>query len=746
MLLPQSMTEIKIFGIRHHGAGSARRLIQAITDYSPDVLAIELPQDSEDLITTLNDTPHKTPLAFLYYNAAQVDQAIYLPLAVFSPEYQVIRYAHSKNIPLYCIDLPSSISLCSSNFKIDPEAGLNIQQKNMIADPIGYLANQAGFSDAEHWWESSFEQWTDHDQLFDVIQLMMGELRNQSGGLDDAETLYREIHMRSVIKSLIQKKYKKLAVICGAWHGPVLTLEFLHQTTKEKLPPLKTIKTQSCIIPWTYKHMSQQSGYNAGVRAPVWHEALYLDHESAASVFLTNAARTLRQKGVEVSPSTNIDAHRLSSNLAILRELPGPGIDELMDAVLHTYPSHAQLRISEFRQELLSGEHTGEIALSENSLPFCQQFHQKLKELRLKRFWKDIHEEQLHLDLRKEKQWASSQFLHYCALIDLNWARPGSSDITALGNFHEYWDFQFHPELEIELIKIGLYGNNLESAGLAFFKDKLLSVNSIEYISNSLEHSLKAGMDALWPLMENKLNELLLQHQDVVELSRLITPLRLAISLGSLHQIAATFAKSILEQLIPKLIFSFPFAAQGIQDERAQTVGDALALIQSYFDHERDSQHKQIWIELLIFLAKTPSVAARLRGKAWSLLLERNCCTLEDFVQAFNFELSLQSDIPKTALWFDGFLDSSSSIYLMHPAILDSLNQWLFRIGSDHFQKNLPLLRRTFSRIPQGERRRILKNIISLDSNEHTLVSAFWTPEEQRVKWIDRFLESRTNR
>lgn len=737
------MTEIKIFGIRHHGAGSARRLIQAIKDYHPDVVALEMPEDSEDLIHSLNETKHKTPLAFLYYNTVQPEQAIYLPLAVFSPEYQTIRYAHSKAIPLYCIDLPSTISLCQSNFKDDPEAGLNRQQKNMIADPIGYLAHQAGFSDAEHWWESSFEQWTDHEQLFDVIQLMMGELRNQSFGLDDAETLIREIHMRKVLQSLIQMKFKKLAVVCGAWHGPVLTLDFLDQTKEEKLPPLKTIATKSCIIPWTYRHMSQQSGYNAGVRAPVWNEALYYDHQSAASVFLTHAARTLRKKGIDVPPSTSIDAHRLSSNLAILRELPGPGIDELLDAALHTYPSNAHLSVKEFKQELLCGEVTGEVTLSNNSLPFCQLFHQKLKQLRLNRFWKDVHAEQLHLDLRKENQLASSQFLHYCALIELKWASPGNSDVSALGNFHEYWDFQFHPELEIELIRIGLYGNNLESACLAFFKDKLQSVHSIEYISVSLEHSLKSGMDVLWPLMEHKLSELLLHQQDVVELSRLVAPLRLAISLGSIHQIAAAFAKNILDQLIPKLIFSIPLAAQGIQDERAQTVGDALASVQSYFDHEKENQHIDIWIELLHQLARTQVVAARLRGKAWSLLLERKCCTIKEFVEAFNFELSLQRDIPKTALWFDGFLSSPSSIYLMHPEIIDSLNKWLSGIEPDHFEKNLPLLRRSFSRIPQGERRRILKNILSLEKTDHNVVSAFWRLDEHRMAWVDRVLQNR---
>lgn len=45
--------EIGIFGIRHHGAGSARRLIQALEEYKPDAICIELPAESEPLFGLL---------------------------------------------------------------------------------------------------------------------------------------------------------------------------------------------------------------------------------------------------------------------------------------------------------------------------------------------------------------------------------------------------------------------------------------------------------------------------------------------------------------------------------------------------------------------------------------------------------------------------------------------------------------------------------------------------------------------
>ena len=67
----------------------------------------------------------------------------------------------------------------------------------------------------------------------------MTELRLQSFGLDDEETLIREQYMRQCLRKLLKQKYKRIAVVCGAWHGPVLTQAFIEKHTTEKLKDVK---------------------------------------------------------------------------------------------------------------------------------------------------------------------------------------------------------------------------------------------------------------------------------------------------------------------------------------------------------------------------------------------------------------------------------------------------------------------------------------------------------------------------
>ena len=41
---------MEVFGIRHHGPGSARSLIAVLTEYQPDAVLIEGPADADPLL------------------------------------------------------------------------------------------------------------------------------------------------------------------------------------------------------------------------------------------------------------------------------------------------------------------------------------------------------------------------------------------------------------------------------------------------------------------------------------------------------------------------------------------------------------------------------------------------------------------------------------------------------------------------------------------------------------------------
>ncbi len=726
--------EQRIYGIRHHGAGSARRLLAALESFKPESLAIELPMDSEPLLKALFHTNHKPPVAFLYYEEKQAEHAIYLPLAEFSPEYQALKYAAQHRIPVHCMDLPSSVSLCSENFRGDPSGDLNAEQKRMIADPIAYLARQAGFKDSERWWENYFEQWTDHEQLFTVIQELMRNLRERSKGLDDRETLLREQHMRHVLRKVYRKGYSKLAVICGAWHGPVLEVEMV-KDKKEASPVIQKEKqTNSCIIPWTYRHLRSSPSYTAGVPAPLWHEYLFADSQRAASSFLSRAAQTLRKEGWEVATSSVIDASILAEQLAILRELPTPGVDELMESMRVSFEKSAGILIDDFDDKLLCGDVTGMIELSLQSLPFVVEFHVRLKHLRLNRFWKEAHNEQLHLDLRKSNHLENSKFLHFSRLIELPWAYEESSELKSLGNFHEYWNFQWHPDLEISLVRIAMYGTTLQMAAVRYVGNHLHKIKSLEQLSKLLESTLKADVPELLNPIGTRIDEVLLDDQDVVQLCAMITPLVNSMDYGSLHKMDVSCIKIILDRLIPRVVLIFPERSKQVDDEKGKALMRAMLYVHDYFTHRAEDSNYDLWKEQLHGMSYDSMVHPVIRGKVWSILLEEKWVDTEAFILAIEKEFSLDRDIPQAANWFEGFLHNPSLIYYLEERVLFCLDQWLCNQEQEHFHKHLPLLRRVFATIPAGERQRIFTRLKGITSRKE---EPYQMLDPNRKAWMD---------
>ena len=100
--------EIGIFGIRHHGPGSARRLLEALDALRPSLVLIEGPADASDLLPMLADAAMIPPVALLTYAADDPGRAIFWPFATFSPEYQAACWAARHRVGMRFIDIPAS--------------------------------------------------------------------------------------------------------------------------------------------------------------------------------------------------------------------------------------------------------------------------------------------------------------------------------------------------------------------------------------------------------------------------------------------------------------------------------------------------------------------------------------------------------------------------------------------------------------------------------------------------------------
>ena len=193
--------DLHVFGIRHHGPGSARSLRAALEDLQPDALLIEGPPDAVELLPLAAHAEMKPPVALLIYVPEEPRRAVYYPFALFSPEWQAIQYGLANNAAVRFMDLPQAHQMALEDPQRRPDeaeaaaAGEQPRMPDVRADPLGWLAEAAGYSDAERWWEHAVEERLDSTDLFAAVCEAITALRETAPPGRRAEPL-REAFMR----------------------------------------------------------------------------------------------------------------------------------------------------------------------------------------------------------------------------------------------------------------------------------------------------------------------------------------------------------------------------------------------------------------------------------------------------------------------------------------------------------------------------------------------------------------------
>ena len=80
-----------LFGIRHHGPGSAASLVAALDALDPALVLIEGAPEAEPLAGYAALAGMQPPLAILHYQADDPANAIFAPFAEYSPEWQAMQ-------------------------------------------------------------------------------------------------------------------------------------------------------------------------------------------------------------------------------------------------------------------------------------------------------------------------------------------------------------------------------------------------------------------------------------------------------------------------------------------------------------------------------------------------------------------------------------------------------------------------------------------------------------------------------
>ena len=112
----------KLYGIRHHGPGSARAVVAELERERPSILLVEGPPEADDLVRWVADEGLEPPVALLGYAADDPRRSAFWPFAVFSPEWQAIRWAVTNDVPVRFFDLPYAFRLTDARTPDTPPA------------------------------------------------------------------------------------------------------------------------------------------------------------------------------------------------------------------------------------------------------------------------------------------------------------------------------------------------------------------------------------------------------------------------------------------------------------------------------------------------------------------------------------------------------------------------------------------------------------------------------------------------
>lgn len=726
------------FGIRHHGPGSARRLRDALDALRPSRVLIEGPADASDLLPALADAAMRPPVALLSHAVDAPDDAVFHPFAEFSPEYQAVRWAVANAVPVAFIDLPASLrppkraddavaagegdgepgalageTAPGHEARGDEEDGDDEDDARLRIDPIGAIAEAAGYEDGEAWWNDWIESATDdRDPLhaFEAVAEIMATLRERHPRISRHERR-REAHMRLAIAAAAKEADGAIAVVCGAWHVPALRAKHRAGDDRALLAGLPKRRMQSTWVPWTSPRLAYASGYGAGVAAPRWYAHLWRHGDEAAGTarWVVSVARTFRAAGLPVSTASVIETVRMATALAALRGRPRAGFEEIRDAVVACVCGGESLPWDQHADELLLGREVGAIPPDTPLMPLLEDLQRQQKRVRLK---PEALPRELALDLRTDSGAERSTLLHRLRLLDVDWGRAEDAG-RSRGTFRERWTLAWQPEFAVRLVEHLAHGPTIARAAAARSAERMRAAAGldalVELIHACLEAQLPDAVDAGLALLDERAGH----AQECRELLEALPALIALRRYGSARALALDRVGGLVERLLVQAALALPYAARHLDAEQAAALCRAIQGMQASLDlAEVDPAIVETWWRALDDVADDAQSDRRVCGLACRLLYTAERIDADALRTLMQRMLSPGVATADAARFFEGFFEQGARRLLHDDALLAIVDAWLLGLAPDVFQAQLPLFRRVFSELDAHERRRLLDRIL----------------------------------
>ncbi len=730
---------VHLYGIRHHGPGSARALRRALETLGPDLVLTEGPPDADSVIGFAAQEATQPPVALMVYAPDRPEHAAFYPFAVFSPEWQALTFAFSRGIPVRFMDLPQAQRLALTepggeevdevpgDAELEPTAKLEpTNASHPRHDPLGRLAAAAGYADGERWWDQVVESRWESKGLFEAIQEAMVALREDAlpentlpknalaDRLEARTESLREAAMRETIRRAEREGFTRIAVVCGAWHVPALLERSNEAADRALLKGLPKTKVTATWTPWTYGRLARRSGYGAGVLSPGWYDHLWRvrsrndergerEGDPVSVRWLTHVAALFREQDLSASSAHIIEGVRLADSLAALRGKSAAGLDELNEAVQTVFCGGRSEPLRLVEEKLIVGERLGTVPEGAPLLPLQQDLMRLQKSLRTQ---PKASESSLELDLRKDLHLGRSHLLHRLKLLGVPWGEPRSV-YGKKGSFHEHWLLRWKPEFAVRLVEVAVWGNTVELAASAYVQHEAEHAPHLPALTALLGDALLADLPSAVAALTRALENKAALTSDVAHLMAALPPLVQVLRYGNVRKTDASQVAQVVGGLAPRLCIGLPGACSSLDDDAADAMFGRIMQTHSALQVLADERYNAMWREARRALLERPNIHALVTGRAARLLFDTGDMSSEAAARRVSLALSRASEPPDAAAWIEGFLRDSGAVLLHDESLWRVLDGWLQSLGEETFVQLVPLLRRTFATFSAPERRQM---------------------------------------
>jgi hypothetical protein len=768
--------QINVFGVRHLSPMGAWQLRSDLDRLQPAAVLIEGLRDATDLIADITRKETRPPIAILAYTDSLPVRTVVYPLAVYSPEYQAIRWAREHKARVEFIDLPSECFLGLQDVEI---ALVEKARRDAIArraDPImptdagdpapepklslyNRIAELAGERDYDTYWERHFE----HNAAENSYRGATFDLGQTIRELEDdaprwrAENLVREAYMRWRIAETIGAGVppERIVAVVGAFHAPVLSGKHPAMTDAE-LATLPQRSSKLTLMPYSYFKLSSQSGYGAGNHAPAYFELLWQALEGRglselALDYLSRIARHLRDGGTHRSTAEVIDGVRLANTLSALKNGLAPTLADLRDAAVALLGHGELATVKDALARVEVGTAIGQLPEGVSQTSIQSDFERELARLKLEKYRTAVKQD-LDLDLRENRRvkseeaafldLARSSFFHRLRVLEVSFAQPVPTRQQS-ATWAERWALQWTPESEIALVEAVLLGETIELATAYKFKVHLEKCASIADAGVMVRDACQCGLMPSMELARRRLQELAAGSSDFPAIAQAVWQLSLVARYGDVRHFDPEPLMPLVEELFVQSSLSlFSAAACDNEAAKAMLVGvDEVNKVGLEF-HQRVDE--ALWIDQLQQLADADDKNPLLSGYACAILLERGLIGNDALSREVSRRISPGVPADLGAGWFEGLAQRNRCALLARQTLWQQLAEYVESLDEEQFRRALVFLRRVFGAFSSREKRQIAENLgecwgLGVDAASEMIEQPLSEAEEKTLSNLNEF-------